>query len=273
MPAYDDIDAEIVRRITDAADELYAEGGSTAAPSVDAVRRRARANMNHASLVMRDWRQRLKAQPGAAADAMPEAMRHLGSQLTQAVWREANRIATGHLTSAKAAWEAERTELEELGRQLSTAFDIQSAELEQAKCTLGQLQADLAAQATIAETLEQRAAEAEAAHVGRENVMRHAQEEINELRSLLRASQVSQERTTLQLQHYLAAQAEAAERNLMEQRRLYEQIDQLRRESEQLRAQLGRKPIGPARVTATGRKKPQGRDSTMRAKPANPEGE
>jgi chromosome segregation ATPase len=273
MPAYDDIDAEIVRRITDAADELYAEGGSNAAPSVDAVRRRARANMNHASLVMRDWRQRLKAQPGAAADAMPEAMRHLGSQLTQAVWREANRIATGHLTNAKAAWEAERTELAELGRQLSTAFDVQSAELEQAKCTIGQLQADLAAQATIAETLEQRAAEAEAAKVGRENVMRHAQEEINELRSLLRASQVSQERMSLQLQQYLAAQAEAAERNLMEQRRLYEQIDQLRKESEELRAQLGRKPTGPARVTATGRKKPQGRDSTMRAKPANPEGE
>lgn len=274
MHARDEIDAEIVQRINDAADQLFAEGGRSAAPSVDAVRRRARANMNHASLVMRDWRLKLKAQPAPTEEAMPESMRHLGNQMTLHVWREANKIAVGQLADARAAWKEERAELEEFRHQLSAAFDAQSSDLEQTKHIISSLQAELAAHVNHAATLEQRAAQAEASNVGADKVLHHAQHEIKELHSLLRAAQSSQEDLTRQLQQHLASQVETAQRNLTEQTRLSEQVGQLRQETEQLRALLNAQQI-PADRSAPGRHRQQqsGQASTKRGKPANQQGE
>jgi chromosome segregation ATPase len=274
MHANDQIDAEIVQRITDAADQLFAESGRGTAPSVDAVRRRARANMNHASLVMREWRRKLKAQPAPTEEAMPESMRHLGNQMTLNVWREANKIAVGQLVDAKAAWQEERAELEEFRHQLSMAFDVQLGEMEQARHTISNLQAELANHVTTAATLEQRAVQAETSNIGADKVLRHAQEEIKELHSLLRASQASQEQLARQLQQHLASQIETAQRNLAEQTCLSEQLGQLRQEAEQLRAQLTPPHTLPTTsVAGRNRKKMPGQDLTERVKPPNHEGE
>ena len=59
-----DIPNDIVRRITLAAYQLHEENGRSTFPNVDAVRRKARVNMNDASAVMRAWR---RNQTAAAA--------------------------------------------------------------------------------------------------------------------------------------------------------------------------------------------------------------
>lgn len=154
------------------------------------------------------------------------------------------------------------------------AFDIQTAELEQTKLTVGSLQAELAAQATAAASFEQRAAQAEASNIGTDKVLRHAQEEIKMLHSLLHTSQGNQEQSTRQLQLLLASQVETAQHNLIEQTCLSEQLGQLRQETEQLRAQLQKQQTAPA-ISAVGRsrKKLPVQDVIKRKKPANREGE
>lgn len=273
MLPHDDIDPDIVRRISDAADQLFNEGGHNAVPSVDAVRRRARANMNHASLVMRTWRQQLKAQPGPAEELMPESLRHVGNQLMLNIWREATRTAGTHLSSAKAAWEHERNELEEFRRQLSAAFDAQSQELQDATATLATLRRKNDEQAATCSTLEQRTIEAERGHIGGERVLRLAQEEIVELRKLLVAAQAAQDRMSQQLQEQLLAQVAAADRNLAEQKSTAEQLGQLRQEASELRARLAQSPAPHLKAQANSRKRQKGQPPSTQASPAPPQGE
>lgn len=273
MLPHDDIDPEIIRRISDAADQLFNEGGHNAVPSVDAVRRRARANMNHASLVMRTWRQQLKAQPGPTEELMPESLRHIGNQLMLNIWREATKTASTHLASAKAAWEEERGELEEFRRQLSTAFDAQSRELQESTTALATLRTEGGERTAACSALEQRTIEAETAHIGSERVLRQAQEEILELRKLLVAAQAAQERITQQLQEQLRAQVAAAERHLAEQKSTAEQLGQLRQEAGELRARLAQSasPL-PSPQTKTSRRQ-NGKPPPTQASPAPPQGE
>lgn len=273
MLPHDDIDPEIIRRISDAADQLFNEGGHNAVPSVDAVRRRARANMNHASLVMRTWRQQLQAQPGPAEELMPESLRHVGNQLILNIWREAKKTANTHLASTKAAWEEERGELEEFRRQLSTAFDAQSRELKEAQAALATLRKESDERTTACSALEQRTIEAETAHIGSERVLRQAQEEILELRKLLVATQAAQERIGQQLQEQLRAQVAAAEGHLAEQKRTAEQLGQLRQEAGELRARVAQStPPLPKPQKKTSRK-PNGKPPSTQASPAPPQGE
>ena len=274
MLPQDDIAPEIIRRISDAADQLFNEGGHDAVPSVDAVRRRARANMNHASLVMRTWRQQLKAQPGPTEELMPESLRHVGNQLMLDIWREATKTANTNLASAKAAWEEGRGELEEFRRQLSSAFDAQSRELQEATNALASLRTESDERAAACSALEQRTIEAETAHIGSERVLRQAQEEILELRKLLVAAQAAQERITQQLQEQLRAQVTAAERHLAEQKSTAEQLGQLRQETGELRARLAKSasPMPTKPQTKTSRK-PSVKPPSTQASPAPPQGE
>lgn len=273
MLPQDDIDPEIIRRITDAADQLFNEGGHEAVPSVDAVRRRARANMNHASLVMRTWRQQLKAQPGPTEELMPESLRHVGNQLMLNIWREATKAANTHLANARAAWEEERGELEEFRRQLSTAFDAQSRELQAAQGAVATLRKESDERTAACSALEQRTIEAETAHIGSERVLQQAQEEILELRKLLAAAQAAQDRISQQMQEQLRAQVAAAERHLAEQKSTAEQLGQLRHEAGELRARLAQSasPL-PSPQTKNSRRQ-NGKPPSTQASPAPPQGE
>ena len=51
-----EINEETRNRIIAAANQLFEQAGRASFPTVDAVRRTARANMNDASAVMKDWR-------------------------------------------------------------------------------------------------------------------------------------------------------------------------------------------------------------------------
>ena len=142
-----DIPSDIVMRITTAADQLYEESGRSSFPNVDTVRRRARADMNATSTVMRSWR---RAQTAAAAPlpgAIPDAVQLASHNLLTAVWVAANNNANANLQTAQAGWEQERAEAEACRQQLATAFDCQTEELALAQRTIDAMKQTLTAQA------------------------------------------------------------------------------------------------------------------------------
>lgn len=66
-----DIGSDIPARIIAAAEQLY-EADSERFPTVDQVRRAARADMNSTSTVMKEWRRRQTAAPAVVVVAIPE---------------------------------------------------------------------------------------------------------------------------------------------------------------------------------------------------------
>ena len=147
-----DIPSEIVTRITTAADQLYEESGRTSFPNVDTVRRKARADMNATSNVMRTWR---RAQTAAAAPlpaAIPDAVQIASQTLLTAVWVAASNSANANLQTAQAGWEQERAEAEACRQQLATAFDCQTEELALAQRTVDAMKQALTAQANELQT-------------------------------------------------------------------------------------------------------------------------
>jgi colicin import membrane protein len=135
-----DIPGEIARRITAAADQLYEENGRASFPNVDAVRRRARVNMNDASGVMRAWRRAQSAAAAPLAVAIPSAVQEAAQALLTTVWNSAISSANANLHTAQADWELERAEAEACRHQLATAFDSQTEELSVALADLQALE-------------------------------------------------------------------------------------------------------------------------------------
>ncbi|GJI93121.1 DNA-binding protein [Duganella hordei] len=238
MESHADIAPDIVRRINEAADQLYEEAGRSSFPNVDAVRRRARANMNHASLVMRDWRHRRIAPTAVPEDALPDSLEPAARQLLNAFWREASALANGHLQTAQAGWDQERRELEEFRDQLAAAFDTQAGELAEAYQTNAALRNEISAQQEQLAELAQRAGEEVARAGNADAALAHAKTQLQELHESLRQAQHTQQQLALRLQEQHAAATAAAERNLSEQTRYAEQLGQARQEAAGLHAQL-----------------------------------
>jgi myosin heavy subunit len=238
MESHADISPDIVRRINEAADQLYEEAGRSAFPNVDAVRRRARANMNHASLVMRDWRHRHIAPTAVPEDALPDSLEPAARQLLNAFWREASILANGHLQTAQTGWDQERSELEEIRDQLAAAFDTQAGELAAAHQTNAALRNEISAQQEQLVELAQRAEEALAKAGNADAALEHAKTQLQELHESLRQAQHTQQQLAQRLQEQHAAATATAERNLSEQTRYAEQLGQARQEAAGLHAQL-----------------------------------
>jgi DNA repair exonuclease SbcCD ATPase subunit len=238
MDSHADIAQDIVRRVNEAADQLYEEAGRSGFPNVDAVRRRARVNMNHASLVMRDWRHRRIAPTAVLEDALPAALEPGARQLLNAFWHEANMLANSHLQTAQAGWEQERRELEEFRDQIAAAFDSQAGELAAAHQANGSLRNEIAAQQQRLASLEQLAGDARTKSGNAEAALAHAKTQLQELHESLREALHAQQQLALRLQEQHATAAASAERNLSEQTRYAEQLGQARQEAAGLRAQL-----------------------------------
>jgi colicin import membrane protein len=124
-----DIPGEIVRRITAAADQLYEESGKASFPNVDAVRRKARADMNATSKIMRTWRRNQTAAATPLPASIPEDVQAASQSLLAAMWTAATNDANANLQMAQAGWEQERLEAEACRQQLASAFDNQLEEL------------------------------------------------------------------------------------------------------------------------------------------------
>ena len=136
------ITAEVRERIIQAANTLFAQAGHQALPTVDQVRRLARADMNATSAVMRDWRREQAARTAPAPVQLPDTLAQAHAQAVAALWGHAQQLASDTLLATQAGWEAERAEIGAIQQQVSGAYDALAAEFEQVKA-----QAAAAAQA------------------------------------------------------------------------------------------------------------------------------
>lgn len=122
--------SEIRDRIIEVANGLYEQNDRKSFPTVDSVRRAARADMNTTSLVMREWRRAQTATASPVVVDMPDEVTRAGTEALSALWRQAQDLANQSLRAAQAGWEAERQELDQMRAEISQAFEVQELELE-----------------------------------------------------------------------------------------------------------------------------------------------
>lgn len=130
-------------RIFDAANFLYEESGRVVFPTVDAVRKRARVNMNDASTSMKEWRRAQTTHIARVSVQVPSAIQQASNAALADIWSEAVTLANESLHAAQAGWDADRAESETLAEQMASAFEEQAAELEAANTTVAALQASV----------------------------------------------------------------------------------------------------------------------------------
>lgn len=184
-------------RIFAAADSLYDQADRSTFPTVDAVRKTARVNMNDASAGMKEWRRAQTAQAAPVAIQVPEVVQQASSAALAALWREAQELANESLRAAQAGWDAERVEGETLNRQMADAYETQASELDAAQARIAELEVS-ARQATEqveahrkqiedARTalmdMQQRAATAEARAGELRTELNHAHQEARQVRT------------------------------------------------------------------------------------------
>ena len=129
-------------RIFAAADTLYERANRAGFPTVDAVRKTARVNMNDASTGMKQWRRAQITQAVPVAVQVPEVVQQANAAALAALWRAAQELATESLRAAQSGWDAERAEFDTLNKQMADAYEVQATELEAAKAAIVQLQTD-----------------------------------------------------------------------------------------------------------------------------------
>ncbi len=147
------ISSDIKDRIFAAADRLYQASDRESFPTVDAVRREAKTDMNAASTAMKEWRKVQTATPVAVAVAVPESIGKIAGELIASVWTEAQALANASLHSAEAAWAVERAEADDLRNELAEAHDAQTREIEGLSLVIAA--AEIEAKASAAQHLEQ----------------------------------------------------------------------------------------------------------------------
>jgi colicin import membrane protein len=146
-----DINPEVRERILAAAQSLFEQSGRVELPTVDAVRRLSKTNMNDASAVMKEWRRLQIVSAAAVAVSVPEKVSQASQAALSALWSEAQELANESLNVAQAAWDAERAEAEKLRVELSSAFETQGAELDALRVRLVEVEAAASAAARASE--------------------------------------------------------------------------------------------------------------------------
>lgn len=144
-----EITKETRDRIFAAADQLYEQAGRESFPTVDAVRKQARVNMNDASVGMKEWRRAQTAQAAPIAVRVPEAVQQAGDLAVATMWQHAQELANESLRAAQAGWDAERALIESVSEQTSQAFDEQAQELEGVRLALKGVQGELEQSAAL----------------------------------------------------------------------------------------------------------------------------
>ncbi len=237
------IPADVRERITAAAAGLFEQSGRQDMPTVDAVRRAARVDMNAASAVMKEWRRAQTAQAAPVVVTVPDAVQEASAAAVASIWLQAQELANESLRNAQAAWEVERGELDAMRQELAEAFERQAIELDTAvaalaaeKATAGKQALELAAVrqllvdavsqadkagARIAE-IEHRAtdlrAELDRAHADADHLREEASQARKQAAAELEAAHAGTDAARAQLVK-LQAQAEAAEQTHAEQRK------------------------------------------------------
>jgi colicin import membrane protein len=181
---------EVRERIFASADELYEQNGRESFPTVDAVRRAAKVNMNDASAAMKEWRRAQTSQASPLAVQVPDAVIQAAQAFVASLWSQAQELANESLRAAQAGWESERGELDIMRQELAEAYESQASELEVATAKLAELEKSEAAaknevtelRAKVAEVSE-RAATAKAREGELRASLDRAYQEAQELRA------------------------------------------------------------------------------------------
>lgn len=126
------IPVEVRERIIAAAEDIYEQLGRETFPTVDTVRRAAKADMNTTSTVMKDWRRQQTTQAVPVAVTVPEAVVQANASALAQLWAEAQELANESLRAAQSTWEVEREELDVMRKELSNAYEYQASDLEEA---------------------------------------------------------------------------------------------------------------------------------------------
>ena len=136
---------EVRDRIFAAADDLYEQGGREGFPTVDAVRKAARVNMNDASAAMKEWRRAQTSQASPLAVQVPELVMQAAQSFVGSLWAQAQELAN----------ESQAVELEQAASRL-TALEKSEAT---AKADVADLRGKVAEVGERAATSEARASE------------------------------------------------------------------------------------------------------------------
>ncbi|MDI3292299.1 DNA-binding protein [Janthinobacterium tructae] len=136
---------DIQERIFAAADSLYEQSGYAALPTVDAVRKSARVNMNDASTGMRLWRQAHTVGSAASLSDLPDSLRQAHAIALGVLWRDARHAAAEQWRIERTHSEAERAHAEAEHQQLINAFDTQATQLAVVEQEVAKLHAECAA--------------------------------------------------------------------------------------------------------------------------------
>ncbi len=123
-------DAEVRARIFREADRLYEEAGRERFPPVADVRLAARADMNTATRIMKEWRRQQTAKPELVQVELPAPLHQAALSLGAGLWTEALELANANLRKAEAEWSQEREDMEGTRVELSQLYEEQQGELE-----------------------------------------------------------------------------------------------------------------------------------------------
>ncbi len=124
------IPLDIRERIVAAAVEIYEKSNKEKKPTVAEVRRLARSDMNSTSEVMKQWWREQTVQAAPVAIAVPDVVAQAHNTAVATTWLEAQKAANESLSLARAAWDVERLEFEEMRKELSISYDNQASEIE-----------------------------------------------------------------------------------------------------------------------------------------------
>src|SRR5450830_133327 len=160
QPTTPAIPSEVRERVIAAAVELYELADRQRFPTVDAVRRLSRADMNTVSGVMKEWRQAQTKQVETVTVAVPEAIQQANAAAVAALWINATELANQALRGAQAGWEKERIELDDMRAELANSYEAQAAEFEATKKQLADSETKTAEQVQELAAVRQREAEA-----------------------------------------------------------------------------------------------------------------
>jgi colicin import membrane protein len=199
-----DINPEIRERILNAAQQLFEAAGRLELPTVDAVRRLSKTNMNDASAVMKEWRRLQIVSASAAVVSVPDRVQQASQSALSALWNEAQELANEALHVAQTAWDAERAEAEKLRVELSSAFETQGAELEALRLKLAEVEKAASAAAAAAERSRMESAQQVAALTDQAHTASARAQEIEkraeDLKTALMAAQASEQRLTAEIE-------------------------------------------------------------------------
>lgn len=236
-------------RVFSVADSLYQESDRQTIPTVDAVRKAAKVNMNDASTFMREWRRTQSNHIEPVAVQVPAKLQQASATALTALWSEATALANEALRAAEGTWEAERAENEAIREQMATAFEAQAKELETSQAEAAQVRLELtetqSKMADMQRQLKLALQDAATATTAAREATARAEEiehRANDLRSEL-------EVVHRDLENANQAIKKAHDRHHADVNALRQQLDQHRQESEQAMT-LARANLGQAREEA-----------------------